>query len=308
MTIGLPRALLFYKYQYLWTTFFETLGFQVIVSEDTNKKILEDGIRFSIDECCLPAKIYMGHVYSLIGQCDYILTPRVENFGRQEIVCVKLNAMYDIVRNVFKNAPLIDYNINVTNGENERDGFLQIGKRLGKSYAQSLRAYRKAKREQLFQDGLAAQAQIDALYTPDALKILLVAHPYNVYDKLLGHTIIQQIEQFDGVVIFADAADHQACNRRAEEISNHLYWTFNRELVGAINLFQEEVDGIVLMTAFPCGPDSLVNELVLRKMKKVPIVNIVLDELQGETGLQTRIESFMDIIKEKKKVGLRSHG
>ena len=66
MVIGIPRALLYYKYKYLWETFFKTLGIETVVSEESNKKILEDGTFYSIDESCTPSKIYMGHVKSLI--------------------------------------------------------------------------------------------------------------------------------------------------------------------------------------------------------------------------------------------------
>ena len=76
-------------------------------------KILEDGINFSIDECCLSSKIYIGHVYYLIGKVDYILVPRFCSFGSRELVCTKFNAMYDIIRNTFDNVKLIHYNIDV---------------------------------------------------------------------------------------------------------------------------------------------------------------------------------------------------
>ena len=82
-------------------------------------------------------------------------------------------------------------------------------------------------------------------------------------------------------------------------ISQTLYWLYNRELVGSIKLLEDKIDGIILLTAFPCGPDSLVNELIIRKVRNIPTINIVIDELQGEAGLITRIESFMDIIKER---------
>ena len=42
-------------------------------------------------------------------------------------------------------------------------------------------------------------------------------------------------------------------------------------------------------------------DLLLRKIKGTPMSNIVVDELSGEAGLQTRIESFIDIIRERKK-------
>ena len=54
------------------------------------------------------------------------------------------------------------------------------------------------------------------------------------------------------------------------------------------------------MTTFPCGPDSLVNELLIRKINNIPITNILIDESTAEAGIQTRLESFIDIIKGKK--------
>ena len=78
MTIGLPNAFLYYRYEYLWKTFFSELGCEVVTSQDTNQPILSNGINYSISECCLPQKLFMGHVYSLFGHCDYILVPRFE--------------------------------------------------------------------------------------------------------------------------------------------------------------------------------------------------------------------------------------
>lgn len=61
------------------------------------------------------------------------------------------------------------------------------------------------------------------------------------------------------------------------------------------------IDGIVYLSVFPCGTDSLVNELAMRKIKDVPYINIVLDEQDADAGLQTRIESFVDILNMKER-------
>ena len=45
---------------------------------------------------------------------------------------------------------------------------------------------------------------------------------------------------------------------------------------------------------------SLVNELLLRKINNIPMTNILIDELSASTGLETRLESFVDIIKERR--------
>ena len=38
----------------------------------------------------------------------------------------------------------------------------------------------------------------------------------------------------------------------------------------------------------------------MRKLKNIHTTNIIIDELNAETGLETRIESFIDIIKESR--------
>ena len=86
----------------------------------------------------------------------------------------------------------------------------------------------------------------------------------------------------------------------ASTLSPTLYWTYSKELVGAIGYYQYAVDGILFLSSFPCGPDSLVNELMLRKITSLPMCNILVDELSSNTGLETRLESFIDIIKERK--------
>ncbi len=301
MTIGIPRAMLYYRYKTLWETFFSELKLETKISEETNKKILTNGINYSIDESCLPSKIYMGHVYSLIGQCDYILIPRVVNYGDRNIVCVKFNALYDIVRNTFSDVKLLSYNIDIENGFNEKKGFIAMGKALGKSYFESCTAYKTAKLAQKNDKHQKIDMQNINLACKDKLKILVVSHPYNVYDKLIGYPIIQYIDKLGGLPIFADAIDRRKCLSESKDISKSLYWLYNKELIGSIKLLEDKIDGVILLTAFPCGPDSLVNELIIRKTKNLPTINIILDELQGEAGLQTRIESFIDILNERLK-------
>ncbi len=53
------------------------------------------------------------------------------------------------------------------------------------------------------------------------------------------------------------------------------------------------------LTAFPCGPDSLTNELVIRKID-IPYLQLIQDDLDGVAGMETRLESFLDIIERKK--------
>ena len=102
-------------------------------------------------------------------------------------------------------------------------------------------------------------------------------------------------------IIYADRLDHKTAKLYAESLSPTLYWTYSKELIGAINYYQYSIDGVLFLTAFPCGPDSLVNELIMRKIRELPMINILIDEQTSSTGLETRLESFIDILKERRK-------
>lgn len=295
MTIGLPRAMLYYRHRVLWQTFFKIIGCNVTVSGESNMKTLNDGIKYSIDECCLPVKIFMGHVYSLIGKCDYILIPRIMGYGRKKTVCVRLNALYDIARNTFPEAPVLDYNIDVLRFNTEFFAFVKTGIKLGASPVKAALAYLIARRVQREHDKRECIRQNNLLKASNKLKILIVSHAYNNHDALIGKPVADYIASLGALPVYADIIDRRKSVRVSKKLSS-LYWLYNRELTGAIELLRSEIDGIVIITAFPCGPDSLASELIMRKKNEIPTVNIVLDELSNDAGVQTRIESFIDII------------
>jgi len=303
MTIGIPRGLLYYRYGELWQTFLRELGCPILVSPETNRRIVEEGIRHSIDESCLPSKIYLGHVAWLLGRCDCILVPRVAGIARENDVCVKFYAMYDIARNTFPDVRFLECNIDICSGQDEKTAFLRLGNALGMSRLRALYAYQAGKSAQEAADAQKRRLQKEALEGTDAQKILLVSHPYNSRDAWIGEPVARLVSRLGGVCLYADAEDPLMCRKYSEEYSRSLSWLFNRELIGAIRLLEGKIDGMILLTAFPCGPDSLVNELVIRRCKSVPILELILDELQGEAGLETRLESFMDILQDRRNAG-----
>lgn len=301
MKIGIPRAFLYFTYRHLWETFFNELGCEIVLSPETNRKILNDGIKYSIDEACLSSKIYLGHVYSLIGECDYILVPRIASFGAGEIMCTKFGATYDLVVNTFRDYDIkvLDYNVDIINKKTEFAAFLAMGKVLKKKKFEILRAYFMAKQAEKLREQIAIDEQ-NKLLGQDGMKILLISHPYNLYDKYVGEPIINYLEELGCTPIIGNVNPKNITKLKAKEVSETLPWSYSQELMGAILLYKEKVDGIVLITSFPCGPDSLVNEMIIRTNKDKPIITLIIDGQDGTAGLETRLESFVDIIKLKK--------
>ena len=299
ITIGIPKALLYYKYSELWTSFFEELGCEIIVSPNTSKKILEDGIKFSLDESCMAMKIYMGHVYYLIDKCDYILVPRLKCIKKHEKLCTNFSALYDLVNNIF-DKKLINYNVDVEHKEDELYAFVTMGLSLGFSYRKIVSAYHIAKEKEKMIKEREISKQKSIIASSNKIKILLAGHPYNLHDEFIGKQIENVLEKNNIEIIYSDKYDTKYLEQEVKKISPKNYWTYNKEIIGAISHYQELVDGIILITSFPCGPDSLSNEMILRNVK-IPITNLIIDEANSDTGLLTRIESFIDILEERRK-------
>ena len=100
-------------------------------------------------------------------------------------------------------------------------------------------------------------------------------------------------------LLYSDAFTPKITSDLSKNLSSTLYWKFNKESIGSIELIKNKINGIIFLSAFPCGPDSIVNELVMRKIK-VPYINIVIDDIDALAGIETRIESFIDIIESRK--------
>lgn len=295
--IGIPRAFLYYRYYILWKTFFENLNCHIILSKETTKDIVELGEKYSVDESCLSSKIYIGHVASLINKCDYILIPRIDNYGKGKKVCVKFNGIYDVVKNIF-DTKILDYNIDVTKLQFEFIGFLKIGLKISKNIPKIIYSYIKAKKKQKQNDYINHITELKKINS-NKIKILLVSHPYIIYDKYLSANIIKYLNDNNIEIIYADKLQKKISIEYSKELSNTLYFLYSKELIGAINYFKEIYDGIIFITSFPCGIDSLVNELVMRKINK-PKLNLIIDNNNSMVGIETRLESFIDMIKERK--------
>lgn len=296
--IGIPRAFLYYRHYILWKTFFEKLNCHIVLSPETTKEILDIGTNYSIDESCLSSKIYLGHVSYLTDKCDYILIPRIENYGKKEKVCVKFNALYDIVKNLFPEVNILSYNIENTKLKTEFLGFIKMGLKVNKNIFKVILCYIIAKRKEKKQELINHITQNRKLNN-NKIKILIVSHPYNIYDKYLSNNLIKYLTNNNIEIIYADKLLKKISIDYSKELSNTLYWIYSKELIGAINYYKEIYDGVIFLTTFPCGVDSLVNELVLKKTTK-PTLNIILDSQTSEIGLETRLESFIDILKERK--------
>ncbi len=300
VTIGIPRAMLYYRYKTLWLTYFEELGIKTVVSAPTSKKTLEEGAALAIDEACLSLKIFLGHVKALVGKCDYILVPRISDFGLNYEMCSRFQAMYDLTKTVFRNTgqKFISYNVEMLNKRSEWAAFMGLGQFFGFPLKMVKKAYDRAKKAEQKQWKADLKVQ-DGLLSSEKPKILIAAHGYLIRDAYIGRTVTDFLKSMDVVPVRADIIDRDEAMKASKELSPTCKWLLNREILGSIALNRDKVNGIILLSAFPCGPDSMVNEIITRRVKGIPILNLVMDGQDGTAGVETRLESFIDIIRFK---------
>lgn len=293
--IGIPQALFYYYFGDLWKRVFTKLGCEVIVSPKTNKQILNIGSSIANGEMCLSLKIYLGHIDYLKDKCDYIIIPRIDNYNRDNQTCTNFLSMYDITNNLF-NKNLLNYDINELKNKNEIKGIIKIGQELNFKKKNIINAYKESKLEI---EEYLRKKQINNYKKLNTNKkhILLISHPYNTYDELIGKPIIDYLNKLDIDVIYSDLFDTTLTNKLSKKISKTLYFKYSKELIGSYEIVKNKIDGVIFLSSFPCGLDSLVNELMITKIKK-PYLNLIIDDVMSEAGLVTRLESFKDILEQ----------
>ena len=76
-----------------------------------------------------------------------------------------------------------------------------------------------------------------------------------------------------------------------------------RECVGNTVLYKRKgFDGVIQLMPFGCMPE-IVAETILPQVSKdldIPVMTLILDEMTGEAGYQTRLEAFVDLLRRKK--------
>ena len=117
--VGIPKAMLYYTYFPFWYGFFNDLGIEVILSNNTTKKTISDGASLVVTETCLPVKVFVGHVLDLINKgVKNIFVPSIQSIAPKIYNCSKIRGLPDLIRNVVKG----DFNlIEATLDKSEKD-------------------------------------------------------------------------------------------------------------------------------------------------------------------------------------------
>jgi predicted nucleotide-binding protein (sugar kinase/HSP70/actin superfamily) len=325
MKIGIPGALLYYQYFPAWKTFFEELGAEVVVSPPTTQAMLAAGSARVVSDTCLPVKVFLGHVIWLTDKCDRIFIPAIRSVERRVYNCAKFLGLPDMTKAVVPEAPpLLEIDIDVNEGKSRLyRAVYGLGshvdrnplkvKRAGEAAWQSLLDYRETMcgRRLTPPEAIAELSkeelpkQTSSVAEQENGTVALVGHPYLLYDDYINHRLIHRLEKEGNRVVTPEMVRQHDLKSAVNEVTGGAYWTYEDEVAGAGGYYlRHDVEGVIGIMAFGCGPDSLMMDMVRRyaaKMKSTPFMCLTIEEHTAEAGVITRLEAFTDMIYRRKR-------
>ena len=315
-TVGIPRVLNMYENYPFWHTFFTRLGYRVVLSPSSNRKIYELGIESIPSESeCYPAKLAHGHVTWLINQgVDFIFYPALF-YERDEVEGA----------NNHYNCPIVtSYSENIKNNVEEisrgqmklRNPFMSfrdidtVTQALLREFSElpagEVRTAAKAAWEELANTRKDIQKKgeetLDYLAKTGKRGIVLAGRPYHT-DPEINHGIPELITSFDMAVLTEDSISHLGHPERPLIVSDQ--WMYHSRLYAAASYVKkvENLD-LIQLNSFGCGLDAVttdqVNDILSGSDKIYTCLKI--DEVNNLGAARIRVRSLLSAIKVREKL------
>ena len=322
--IGIPRGMSFYHNYPFWYGFFKDLGIEPVLSDLTTKQTISEGAALVVTETCLPIKIYLGHVLNLLNKgIKNIFVPCLQSIAPKVYNCSKIRGLPDLVRNVIKeDINIIEATLDKSEKNRGLYSFLREAvepfgitdeKLIKKASKAGWKVYNNFRvmlnsgmsYKTAMNYALQGKVFIEAKNKEYPISVALVSHGYNIYDERASMKIFDKLEDMDVKVYTSLQLTDKQMSEGIAALDQKNYWANQFEMTGAAGhyLKDNKIDGIIVLTSFGCGPDSLMIENIIRKSKEFskPLLSLTIDEHTGEAGFITRLEAFVDMLYRKKR-------
>ena len=312
--IGLPLCLNFWELYPFWYTLFTKLGFQVVHSPMSSRKLyLEGQGSIPSDTACFPAKLAHGHIefLSKLG-VDAIFYP-----------CMTYNIDEGLGQNHY-NCPVVAYYPEVLAGncdclKNTRFIYDYVGIHRPRDFEKKITAILEREfgpiphgeiktavkaayaeyahhMEQIRQKG----AEIIAAARKEGRRIIVLAgRPYHV-DPEVNHGIDTLITQFGAAVITEDSISQLEKPFRTTVLNQ---WTYHARLYAAAKYCCSQPDmDLVQLVSFGCGVDAITTDEtreILRQGGKL-YTQLKIDEITNLGAVRIRLRSLFAALDEHK--------
>lgn len=309
--IGLPLALSFYEQLPFWHTFFTSLGFETVISDESSRDMYYLGQHtIPSDTVCYPAKLAHGHVEDLLNKgVDFIFYP-----------CMSYNIDEGDSDNHY-NCPVVAYYPELLLANNPRlnsENFvhpymdLNVRKNVVRVMTEVLKKYNvKGKipaavdsafeAMDKYRSSVSAKAQeiIDQARAKGRSIIVLAGRPYHI-DKEINHGIHKLITSLGMAVVTEDSVAHLAHTPKLGVLNQ---WTYHSRLYRAAEYVTTQPDmQLIQLVSFGCGIDAITTDEVraILESKGKLYTQLKIDEINNLGSSKIRLRSLAAAIENKK--------
>ncbi len=308
--IGIPRILNMHELLPFWKAFLGELGFPVVLSDATNKKVVKEGVENIIVESCFPIKLAHGHILNLVSKgVKRIFIPSIIDLKKPSegvetnFACpyaqslpytVKGSIDFDAM-GVKLESPVIHF------GKGEEvtlKNLVSFGKSLGKSRKEVERAFRVASsaQELFYGECLGAGADFLSAIKSDEKVMVVIGRPYNAMDPGANLNVHKKLFDLGVPAIPLDMLPLSSVPD--DDDLTDMYWAYGQKILRAAKIVRSHPNLFAIyITNFGCGPDSFITHFFKKIMEGKPFLQLEIDEHSADAGAITRLEAFFDSIK-----------
>ncbi len=312
--VGLPLALGMYELLPLWYGIFRALGFEVRVSDMSNKRIYEKG-QFSIpsDTACYPAKLMHGHIETLVsGGADAVfypcLTYNIEEKGSDNHYNCPVVAYYsellggnmDTLSNVRFMYPYLNINDRRELSRGLELCFAEHYAELGIGKRELMRAIRCGYAEyNAYMCAVRREGERAIKWARERGRriMILAGRPYHI-DAEVGHGIDKLAASLGFTVLSEDSVCHLTGFPRVRVLNQ---WTYHARLYRAARYATEHSDvELVQLVSFGCGVDAITTDEVrsILEQKQKLYTQIKIDEITNLGAVKIRLRSLLGALEQ----------
>ncbi|HHV13736.1 MAG TPA: 2-hydroxyacyl-CoA dehydratase [Clostridiales bacterium] len=315
-TIGIPRVLNMYENYPFWFTLFTELGFRVVLSSPSSKKLYEKGLEtIPSESACYPAKLSHGHISDLIDRgIKTIFYPCIVYERKEfkdadnhyncpvvisypEVIRHNVDGLSQQVKLITPFLSLDNQKVLVKRLREELKDYDITEEEAGNAVSLAWKEQEEYKRE-LRQKG---EAVLKQLRKSGDRGIVLCGKPYHT-DPEINHGIADLINSYGFAVLTEDSIAHLANQMPKLRVVDQ--WVYNSRLYRAASFVATEpcLD-LIQLNSFGCGLDAVTSdqiaELLAAGDKMYTMLKIDEGNNLGAAGI--RIRSLKAAVEERGK-------
>ena len=311
--VAIPLALSTYTYLPLFQRFLNELGYSTKLSGKTTQQIRQSSAGICGGEFCFPVKAALGHVLNLVERegnepifLPHVISAPPNNYTTNAYFCPYVQAFPSVARASLEIngvdgsriiSPIIDFRLP------ERLQVKELCRSLARPLGRDARAIETAWKEAVAaQERFAATCALEGEKALSEIErkgekaIVILGRPYNVHDLGMNLGLVRKIAELGYTVIPLDFLAGSAL--QLGEPFRNLYWSHAQKIIEAAKKIRRtDLLHAVYFTNFNCGPDSFVESYARHLFGEKPLLVLELDEHEADAGYITRIEAFLDVVK-----------